>query len=391
MNIHVFPPLALLLLPTLAGATGAQDDDAASYRRIAVREAIVRNLADESGVEILRMPRGGLVRVRSEVSGWLSVEAPGGFPVWIFGRYLTPTTEPDVLEVTGNAVNLRPRPKSDVNSFPLPQRLHAGDRVRVIEVEDPNLPLAETWVRAWSPEGVRAYVRSRDVEVLGADEDGPTLWSESLTRLPKERAPAPKVAPPAEEAAEAQGSRSEVSQARARKAIDEARARLEAEKVAEQPDFAAVRTRVAEAQELDPGGALAVEAQFLLEQVTFYEELAAVRSDLESRRTAAAGVHDAQLQELEARVLAKDPLRGAFLSRGVLVRRLEVDGTPRFHLYFGGRTVSEVVCTSGRYDLTVFSGYEVGVQGSELAAASAGDAAAARRIDVDRLEVIKRR
>ena len=75
-----------------------------------------------------------LVAIYEEhAAGWVAVEVPGGFSVWVFGKYLKPTSDGgDIYEVTRNAVNIRPRPASDVTNFPMPQRLHAGDRVRLI-------------------------------------------------------------------------------------------------------------------------------------------------------------------------------------------------------------------------------------------------------------------
>ena len=126
------------------------------YGRIAAASVSVYNLADEKAREIARPPRGQLVAVYKDTApGWLEIEVPGGFPVWVFGLYLEPTEDAQLYQVTRNAVNLRPAPSSDVTSFPLPQRLQAGDKVRVIEILEPEKPLAETWVRVWSPPGVR--------------------------------------------------------------------------------------------------------------------------------------------------------------------------------------------------------------------------------------------
>jgi hypothetical protein len=104
--------------------------------------------------------------------------------VWVFGRYLKATGEEGLYEVTGNAVNLRPAPSSDVTNFPLPQRLQAGDKVRGIELAEQGKPLEETWVRVWSPPGVRAYVKSASVEPLPANEDGKSAWTAALGLLP---------------------------------------------------------------------------------------------------------------------------------------------------------------------------------------------------------------
>ena len=108
--------------------------------------------------------------------GWVSVEVPGGFSLWVFGKYLKPIGEGDIHEVTRNAVNIRPRPASDVTNFPMPQRLHAGDRVRVITQLEADKPLAETWANIWSPPGVRGWMRTSATEPVVPSGRGSSAW-----------------------------------------------------------------------------------------------------------------------------------------------------------------------------------------------------------------------
>ena len=84
---------------------------------------------------------------------------------------------------------------------------------------------------------------------------------------------------------------------------------------------------------------------------------------------------------------AKDPLGGIFATRGVLLRRTQ-DGVPTYVIRFGGQTVAELFCKSGRYDLGMFAGYEVGVQGAEFESSSGR---AIPVLEVSRVEIIKRR
>ena len=58
---------------------------------------------------------------------------------------------------------------------------------------------------------------------------------------------------------------------------------------------------------------------------------------------------------------------------------------------FGGETVAEVRCLSGRYDLEVFERFEIGVIGRELqpvVRATATTMAEARVVDISRIEVL---
>ncbi len=355
-------PLGALFL-TLGGPLQAQSadgskDTALRYGRIARDGAVVRNLAGKTGVEITRPAKGTLVTVHREAAGWLEVEMPGGMPVWVFGRYLQPTEEADVFEVTKNAVNIRPRPSSAVNSFPLPQRLHAGDRVRLIELENPGEELAESWAKVWSPPGVRGFLSATDFVSLAKGEAGDALWEAALGelagRLPQEK----KVI---EAKAQETQAREQASEALLR-----ARDLLEAETNKQQPDYQSVRDALNAVLALNPSGPTAVEARHQLQVVDFHEEAQALRDELTEQQERQAEQYEERKRDVVERSRAKDPLGAIFQERGVLVRQLSTDGVPRFFVRFGGETTAELVCASGRYDLDVFSGFEVGVQGSEL-------------------------
>src|SRR5688572_24781713 len=164
MNLRLVLHLLVLSSGLVAAVRGpiqgTGKDQPLRYARVAVEGAAIRNLPDVKAKTIAQPAKGDLVAVYKEVSsGWLEVEVPGGFAVWVFGKYLEPTAEEGVYEVNGNAVNLRPGPSSDlstdVTNFPLPQRLQAGDKLRLIALQDPAKPLAETWAQVWSPPGVR--------------------------------------------------------------------------------------------------------------------------------------------------------------------------------------------------------------------------------------------
>ncbi|MEW6072679.1 MAG: hypothetical protein AB1726_08835 [Planctomycetota bacterium] len=388
--------------PAAASQEGGTSDAGAGavrYGRIAVAGVQVKNLPDIDGASIASPARGTIVAIHDEMAGWYGIEIPGGYAVWVFGRYLRAVAgEERVWEVTRNAVNMRPAPKSDVLSFPLPQRLHSGDRVRGIEILDPAADLAETWVRIWSPPGVRAWVRVAEVAPLAAGEDGLALWSAAAAGL-AERVPPPYVRPapeagggeiaaakPAEAAAKVEESEA-VRQARA--GLEEARRRLETEKAKESPDFAPVRTELEAFAAAAPTGDLAARARAELERLAFYEDVARMQGELRRERERLAAEAQRREQEAWEASLAKDPLGHVFASRGVLVREIDAAGAPRYLLRFGKEFVSEVVCTSGRYDLDAFAGYEIGVQGETLQ--TTGSVLDALVIDAARVEVTARR
>ena len=80
----------------------------------------------------------------------------------------------------------------------------------------------------------------------------------------------------------------------------------------------------------------------------------------------------------------KDPLAGA--TTGWLRFRTPVFGPPRVELEKGGNVLFVLECTSSRYDLQLFDGYEVAVRGAK----ERPDEESRRVLDVSRLDVIGR-
>jgi hypothetical protein len=386
-----------LLLIVSAVPLGAQagEEGAPRHRRIAEAAVSIRNLPDIDGVSIATPAKGSLVSIHGERAGWLEVEVPGGFAVWVFGRYLRPLGEKGVFEVTRNAVNIRPAPRSDVLSFPLPQRLHAGDHVRVIELLDPEAELETTWARIWSPPGVHAFVRATDTLPLGATEQGAEVWKEAMVAL-ADHQPPPYLRP-GEGAGEAEAVEvtpkvavADEAETKARAEIEVIRRLLEEEAGKPTPDFGVVRSRLAAVSTTASSGVITAEVRRELERVGAFEAVAQMRSELEREREERAEAARRRQRAVWTASTAKDPLGHVFLSRGILLRQVGSDGTPRYFLRFGKEIASEVVCVSGRYDLDAFAGYEIGVQGESLQV-TGGAVGAPPAIEVHRVEVIRRR
>lgn len=384
-----FLGLLLLAVGFSAGAAAASQEPTAPlrYARVTDGDAKVRNLADDRGIELAAPGEGALLAVHRELAGWLEVEAPGGFAVWVYGRYLQTTAETDVYEVTGTAVNMRPRPKSDVTNFPLPQRLQPGDRVRAIELLQQDQALETNWVRVWSPPGVRAWIRADETAPLAAGEDGAALWTAALEALPAAEArPAPVQKKPVSGVAEPERD----AEGEARKELERARGLLADAATAEAPDYAPVRRALEAAVRVSPNGVAAAEARQELERLSFKEEAASLRVELERERVRVADEARRLQAEVMDRSKQKDPLGSVFLSRGSLIRQVAADGAPRYFLRFGNATASEIVCAGGRYQLDDYAGYEIGVFGAEVEAADAA-ARGFPLIAIERLEVVARR
>lgn len=378
-------PLGLLALTSTASLVGAQAGEGRQegplrYARVSIDGAKVLNLADDKGVAVANPANGVLVAVYEDHgAGWSSVEVPGGFSVWVFGKYLAPVGSGgagDLYEVTRNAVNLRPRPASDVTNFPMPQRLHASDRVRLIAQLEADKPLSETWANIWSPPGVRGWIRTSSLAPLGTAENGVALWGEALTLAP---VPVPASAPVV--AAE------EVLDTQSKKELERARLMLAEAREQEDPDFADVRAVLEALIEDVPEGPVAAEARQELRLVESLEEANALRLELEAVRAERAEGYQAQRQGVREASRLKDPLGERFDSRGALVRRTGPDGVPRYLLMFGGQARAELFCRSNRYNLELYAGFEIGIQGSEYDLASSQ----LPGIDVSRIEVLSRR
>ncbi|MCZ6598550.1 MAG: hypothetical protein O7B99_12985 [Planctomycetota bacterium] len=388
MKIQRIILVCTLLLVVGGLAFAQQEKEPLRYVRVKANDAKITNLRSRHGAELLRPAKGSIVAVHLDDEDWLEVEVPGGYAVWIFGRNLKETDEPDVYEVTATAVLLRPRPKS-LESYPLKQKLYPGDRARVIGRNDAKLPLAEDWVRVWSPPGVRAWIAAADVEPLPDGEDGKRLWAEAMKSLPPPPAVEKTLAQRSQTPSEA-SAQQEVDRDKAfREALEAARKLLESEGQKDQPDIAALRAAFEGARELAPSGAQAVEAQSGLGSVAWLEEASALRVELELERKRVADELARGQAEIRERSKAKDPLGDVFLSRGALERVVDPEGHARYYVRFGRKVVSELVCVSGRYDLDVYTGYEIGVRGMDLR--SPAGAEGPDRIEVTRLEVLARR
>ncbi len=381
---------ALSLALVLAFPLAAQTDAPQRYARVGVKDARALTLPDDQANEVVKLPEKTLVAVFRDTGSWLEVEVPGGYPVWIFGRYLKATDEEDVYQINGNGVNLRPKPTAEVSNYPLAQHLYAGDKVRVIERADPGLPLEKDWMRIWTPPGVRAWIAKGDAKALAAGEDGKAAWKEALANLP----PAPARAKAAREASTKPAAETkkppQAGGAKFGELFDAAWKRLEAERGKDTPDWPAVRAAFTEAQAVAPTGADVARVSQALSTLTALEEASSLRAELQAERKRREEEALRRQQDIWERSRAKDPLGDVFLSRGALERVSDPDGKARYFLRFGGELVSEIVCVSGRYDLDLFASYEVGVKGMELVAPDGGSADPIR-IEVTRLEILSRR
>lgn len=410
---------ALFVAPNVVSAraavAGEQDGTILRYARAGDGGAKIYNLADKTSVVIGAVPAKGLLEVYAEKAGYLSVATPGGMDVWVFGQYLHVTPVPGIVEVTGDGVFMRPIPKSDPSSYPLPQQLHKGDRLRVIGRNDATKPLTEDWIRVVTPPGTRAWVLASDTVAVDAKENVGAAWTEAvktaLDARPKfDLTPAsakvdaakvdgakvdgakPDAAKPDAAKADTKGEAKPAAAPRSEDSFDTAQKLYDAAKANPNADWPSVRAAYQRYIDKNPSGTYVEQARVQLQRIDLHEEIARIRGDQTLRESQRGELLKAAQQRLIEANASKDPLAGKFQARGWIVReQASPADAPRYTVYWAGKAQAEIVCTSGRYDLSNFDQFEVGIVGAVLRPAVVGSAATSARparIDATRIEVL---
>lgn len=405
---------AIILLGALALRTEARPQAAAPankpvlqdsvtpqrYARAKAGGAKIYNLADSKGVELGTADADALLAVYSESAGFAEVEPAAGLLVWVSGKYLATTDEPGVLKVTGNGINMRPSPSStSENSYPLLRSLNKSDQVRAESRLHPEKPLTEDWVRVWAPAGTHAWCKKADlVDATGSDlpaqfssaqkdaHAAARLWIEPKA-VGTTAAAAPKsdkASTPDTKSVDPKLAGAKPASAGVQSAASDLAAADELYKAAiASGDFGAAKAAYQKVVDAAPNSSAADSARAGLQKISLHEEIARIKADkaaLESDRAARLASAEKDLREAS---LSSDPLWGRFQARGWL----EKEGD-KWIVRWAGKVTSEVVCSSGRYDLALFEGFQLGVSGAlQRGAGSDGPA----RFDVRRIEVLDAR
>jgi hypothetical protein len=366
------------------------------YLRAGPQGAKARNLQDAGALAVGDLAAGTLLAVYDTQGDWLSVEVPGGFEVWIFGQYVKPASEAGMLEVTGSSVQQRPVASSGNESYPLQPSIPRGERVRMIEQKDPSKPLDQDWVKIWSPPGTRAWMQKSQTEALAAGTDGAAAWAQAVVEAKKRVAgsaakPGAPTAPTSIKEAASEAAGPKLTAPELLKKADQMLARERAQK---RPDYMVVRDAYNRVLEESKDGPSADLARTHLKEVDAYLEAERIRMELEEERGRRESELVKRQDALSKAGQAKDLYAGRFEGRGWLERRVVVGQPPSYVLRWSGDQVAEVVCNTGRYDLSVFAGYEIGVNGRELRAAIAGTSVQPgqpKLLDASRIEVLSGR
>ncbi len=396
--------LALCVVLGALPVAEAQDEGARKLRYVQAgpNGARARNLYDAQGLVVLDVAPQTVLAVYGERSGWLDVEAPGGFKVWVYGKYVRPASTAGMVEITGSNVRMRPLPSSGPESLPLARKFTLGETVRLIRRNDSSLALAEDWVQVWSPPGARAWVRASETTPVDSRVEGSRLWADAVASAvsTKPVVEAPKTPPavakgkPAPAAAAAKQEPARATDL-LRKADQLLAAERERDDQGGQPNYAVVVGAYEDVLELTDNGPTADLARGRIQLAKSYADAYQIRLDLENQKVE----YQKELQEREAKketARGRDVFEGRFAERGWLERRKGAgpDAEPVWVLHYAGGDVAELACSSGRYDMNLFRDFEIGVNGAVVRGTTSQDLGAPalpRVIDVTSIEVISGR
>ncbi|HUR26947.1 MAG TPA: hypothetical protein VM509_02065 [Planctomycetota bacterium] len=370
------------------------------YLRVKSGGAHARNLGDANGVSIATLSAGTLVAVYDELGDWLECEVPGGFEIWVYGKYVKASSEAGVLEITASDVRARPLPSGGSESYPLRPNLARGDRVRLITRNDSSKPLAEDWVKVYSPPGVRGFVVASECEALDSGADGASSWATAVLEARK-RTPAIAI-PAASGTGAAPGGPSvpgaggaaivgDLTPQQAIEVLKNADSALARERASATPDYEPVKEQYQLVLASVKEGATHDLAQRGLHEIEILAEVASLKALTEAEGNRMRQENLARQEAFDKIKNNNDLYAGRFMTRGWVEKRALPGQAPTYLLRWGGDHVAEIQCNSGRYDLESFSGYEVGVNGEEKRAYTAGDishVAVPRLVNAERIEVL---
>lgn len=366
----------------LAGATGAT----------------VRNLPDQKGRDVLRVPGNAPLAVYAELQGNLKVAAPGGLKVWVFGKYLTESARPGWVEVSGSYINMRPRPQTQ-NSYPLGQ-LDRGDRLRFIQRQDPTKPMSEDWVQVYSPPDTMGYVLAAETRALPAGANASSLWKDAVSTALGGRSDVSIPSGSQGNKSTNAGNRTigNGTQATAPKTpsnpgifskLAEANSAMDIGLSSANPDYSALFTNYQAVLALGPDAPTRLLIEERVKRLELHRDLAKMRNDYESQQAQKDERLEGLRDQVEKNRRGHDPMWGRFQTRGWLERQVR-DGEKVYLVRWGSDFIAQVQCSSRRYELDLYDGFEIGVQGVPVTSARA-ESGAYPVVDIDRIEVISAR
>lgn len=131
-------------------------------------EAPVYAANDASAPVIDKLSRDTALKVVERRGDWVKVESASGFPLWVFGTYVSGDGED--ARVTGNGVRARSLPSTSDQSVS-PGQFRENDRVAVIRAEG-------DWKYVQAPSHLHAWVRAGDIRL---QERATQSWADRWT------------------------------------------------------------------------------------------------------------------------------------------------------------------------------------------------------------------
>ncbi len=368
-----------------------------TYVRTTAKTA-ARNFQDRQGLKVVDWPKGTLLRVHGRSLGkyaFYEVSAAAGMPVWVYGQFLEPTNVQNVLRVTGNHVNQRPRPSLEPNAMPLATHLMTSDRVEMIKRMDSTKAIGEDWVQVWAPARTRAWVEVSATEPV-KDKAAATLeYQAGMRKLPKSAASSASASSKAQPANVVKPGAAEVKvRPEAFKSLryaDSLFAQAIAGKDVTMAQLAHVEQAYHRVLDMAPAGSTVREMTIQqLEKLKIHQGIVGLRITVAEDKAA----KESELRRIEDEQRNAD-LRntatwGRFAARG-WVETETIDGEVRYFVRWDGERKVEIACASGRYNMAMFLGYQVGLSGQTRRAAAPmtlETPAVLGLIDVSRIEVI---
>jgi hypothetical protein len=350
---------AAAVVPTAAGVAQPL------YARVIGKEVPVRCFASQRSPfyeDILR--EGDVVMVGEATGEFRKVMLPLGVVGYVHRDFATAPVD-GVITTTRPSVSFRYRPK--VAEAP-PQLLEQGTKLRYLAAEGTSW-----WKVRMTP--AAAWVPIKEIQVF--EEATPTLVKsyDALARLHAEQCA---------EAAEAFAKADAEARLRQEQLAKVAGLREQLQTTCDLPEeqqlpkLTALAATLAELQkELEKESAADVSARLLA-------------ADIKNHRTAVEAV--LVLREKPKPATDVKPLpriadrsaRPRFMATGWLRVDRRAPGHWRFRLEKGRKPIAYITCQTGRYNLQLFDGLELGVRGSR----SVGGEPVAPVIDVVRLEVL---
>jgi len=343
------------LLATLAASPAAAQNEQPEYYIAGPSGVTIRNVRDNAGIPVGKFRPETVLLVHETMGDWTQVEPAGGLTCWVLGAYLEETEASGRYSVKGNGVNMRPLASAGNGSFPMMQRLYNGDMVRMVSRKDPSAPFEEDWIQIRTPKGVHGWTMTNTLQAApdptqaGATWEGE--WAEILEAMGVPDKPS---AAPTEAEATTPDPTDESDLIRARRMMNESPPRYAEAKAL----YSAVLAKA------PSGSTVAMAAENGLIQADAYASIEALQRQLEAERVEREQRESDRQTELDRRRAEGTPLMGRYDARGWVEARKMPNGEMGWYLRFGGKDICWVLCTSGRYDLNMFFGYEVGVTGS---------------------------